>query len=193
MASKLRHFRSAEKNAICSIFHWKSEIFAVEKVCSKWKRSSRLSKGVGRKISNAANGKNGLLRRLAGSKWGSDAKTLRTATFALIHSATEYCAPVWCRSKHTRLVDKPIHDALRLVSDWMPLRPTPIDNLFVLAGITPTELRRKRATLSLARRAMMDPEHFLHDRLFFTPTTQQRDLKSRHPFLYRLRWNYWKI
>jgi len=29
----------------------------------------------------------------------------------------------------------------------------------------------------------MDPEHFLHDRPLFTPTTQQRQLKSRHPFL----------
>jgi len=40
----------------------------------------------------------GLLRRLADSKWGSDAKTLRTATLTLIHSAAEYCTPVWCRS-----------------------------------------------------------------------------------------------
>jgi len=50
------------------------------------------------------------------------------------------------------------------------LRPTPIDNLFVLAGITPNELRRKRATLSLARSAM-DPENLLHDRLLFTSAT----------------------
>ena len=33
------------------------------------------------------------------------------------------------------------------------LRPTPIDNLFVLVDIPLTELRRKRAMLSLARRA----------------------------------------
>jgi len=52
------------------------------------------------------------------------------------------------------------------ISDCMP-HPTPIDNLFVLAGIIPFELRRKRATLSLARRAI-DPEHLLHDRLLFT-------------------------
>jgi len=69
---------------------------------------------------------------------------------------------------------------LRLVTGY--LHPTPIDNLFVLAGITPTKLCRKRATLSLARRTM-DPEHFLHDRLLFIPTAQQRELKSRHPFV----------
>jgi len=118
------------------------------------------------------------LRRLAGSKWGFDDKILRAATLTLIYSAAEYCLPVWCRSKNTRLVDKPIHDALRLVTGC--LRST--DNLFVLAGITLTELGRKRATLSLARRAM-DPEHLLHDRLLFTPTTQQREIKSRHPIV----------
>jgi len=124
--------------------------------------------------------RDGLLRRLAVCKWGSDSKTLRTAILALIHSAAEYCAPVWCHSKPTRFVDEPIHDALRLVTRC--LRPTPIDNLFVLADITPTELRQKRATLSLARRAM-NREYIFHDRLLFTPTTQQRELKSRHPFV----------
>jgi len=34
-----------------------------------------------------------LLRRLAGSGWGSGATTLRTATLALVHSTAEYCAP----------------------------------------------------------------------------------------------------
>jgi len=97
-----------------------------------------------------------LLRRLTGYIWGSDAKTLRSATLALIHSAAKYCVPVWCRSKHTCLVDKPIH-ALRLVTaGW--LRPTTIDNLIALASTPPAELRRKRATLSLARRKM-SPVH----------------------------------
>jgi len=45
-----------------------------------------------------------------------------------------------------------------------------IENLFVLASIILPSFRWKRATLSLARRAM-DPEHLLHDRLMFTPTT----------------------
>jgi len=29
----------------------------------------------------------------------------------------------------------------------------------------------------------MDSEHIFHDRLLFTPTTQQRELKSRYPFV----------
>ena len=57
-----------------------------------------------------------LLRRLAGSGWGAGATTLRTATLALVHSTAEYCAPVWCRSAHTRLIDPTINDALRIVT-----------------------------------------------------------------------------
>ena len=46
-----------------------------------------------------------LLRRLVGSGWGAGAKTLRIATLSLVYSTAEYCAPVWCRSAHTRLID----------------------------------------------------------------------------------------
>ena len=38
--------------------------------------------------------------------WGAGATTLRTVTLALVHSTTEHCAPVWCRSAHTRLIDR---------------------------------------------------------------------------------------
>ena len=55
-----------------------------------------------------------LLRRLAGSGWGAGAKTLRIATLSLIYSTAEYCAPVWCRSTHTRLIDSVLNDALPL-------------------------------------------------------------------------------
>ena len=103
----------------------------------------------------------GLLRRSAGSSWGAGAITLRTATLALVHSTAEYCAPVWCRSAHTCLIDRPINDALRLMTGC--LRPTPTDDLYVLAGIQPSELRRKRATLFLARRAQ-DPKHMFYMR-----------------------------
>jgi len=76
---------------------------------------------------------------------------LRTATLALVHTTAEYCAPVWCRSAHTRLINPTINNALRIVTGC--LRPTPADNLPILAGIQPAELRRSGATLSLGRRA----------------------------------------
>ena len=66
-----------------------------------------------------------LLRRLAGSGWGAGAKTLRTAALSLVYSTAEYCAPVWRRSAHTRLIDSVLNDALRIVTAC--LRPTPTD------------------------------------------------------------------
>ena len=80
-----------------------------------------------------------LLRRLAGSGWGAAATTLRTVP-DLVHSTAEYCAGVWCRSAHTRLIDPAINDALRIVTGC--LRPTPADNLPILAGIQRAELLR---------------------------------------------------
>ena len=81
-----------------------------------------------------------------GSGWGAGAKSLRTAALSLIYSTAEYCAPAWCRSAHTRLTDSVLDDALRIVTGC--LRPTPTDNLPVLSGIHPAELRRQGTTLS---------------------------------------------
>ena len=91
-----------------------------------------------------------------------------------------YYARVWSRSAHTRLIDKPMNDALRLVTGC--LRPTPTGNLFVLSGITTTELCRKRATLSLACRPQ-ELGHLLQYRLTSHPYGGHRRLKSRHPFV----------
>ena len=89
-----------------------------------------------------------LLRRLVGSGWDVEAKTLRITTLSPIHSTTEYCAPVWCCSAHTHLIDSVLNGVLRIVTGC--LHPTPTDHLPVLSGIQPAEIRRMGATLSLA-------------------------------------------
>ena len=104
-----------------------------------------------------------LLRRLAGSGWGAGAKTLRTSVLSLVYSTAEYCSPVWCRSMHIRLIDSILNGALRIVTGC--LCPTPTEDLPVLASIQPAELRRLGATLSLANRAIHDPNHVLHGQL----------------------------
>ena len=58
-----------------------------------------------------------LLRRLAGSGWSAGPKTLCISAFSLVYSTTEYCAPVWCRSTHTCLIDSILNDALALALD----------------------------------------------------------------------------
>ena len=68
-----------------------------------------------------------LLRRLVGSGWVAGVKTLCIATLSLVYSAAEYCAPVWCRSAHTCLIDSVLNDALHMVTGC--LHPTPTDHL----------------------------------------------------------------
>ena len=65
--------------------------------------------------------RNNLLTKLAGSSWGANADTLWTSALALYYSVGEYCAPVWCRSAHTGLVDAQLNSTMRLISGT--LRP----------------------------------------------------------------------
>ena len=90
-----------------------------------------------------------LLRRFVGSGWGAGAKALCTAALSLIYSTAEYCAPAWCGSVHTRLIDSVLDDALRIVTGC--LRPTPTDNLPVRSGIQQLSFAAKEPHSSLAQ------------------------------------------
>ena len=116
-----------------------------------------------------------------GLGWGAGAKTLRIATLSLVYSAAEYCAPVWCRSPHTRLTDSVLNDALRIVTGCLRLIPT--DHLPVLSGIQPAEFRRMEATLPLAHRGSLVPDHILYGLLSGFSDTRQVRLRSRRPFV----------
>ena len=61
------------------------------------------------------------------------------------------------------MFDSILNDALRIVIGC--LRPTPTEDLPVLASIQPVELRRLGATFSLTNRATYDPDHVLHGQL----------------------------
>ena len=122
-----------------------------------------------------------LLRRLVGSGWGAGAKTLCIATLSLVYSTAEYCAPVWCRSAHTRLIDSVLNDALHIVTGC--LRPTPTDHLPVLSGIHPAKLRRMGAIHSLNHRGSLDPDHILYGLLSGSSDTRQVRLRSKRPFV----------
>ena len=116
-----------------------------------------------------------------GSEWGAGAKTLRIATLSLVYSTAEYCASVWCRSAHTRLIDSVLSDALRIMTGCLP--PTPTDHLHVLSGIQSAELRLLGATLSLAKRGSLDPDRILYGLLSGFSDTGQVRLRSRRPFV----------
>jgi len=62
------------------------------------------------------------------------------------------------------------------------LRPTPADNLPILAGIQPARFRLKRATVSPSRHAM-GPGNLLHLALISSQGGNARHLKSRQPIV----------
>ena len=51
-----------------------------------------------------------------GKRWGAHASVLRTSALGLVYSATEYAAPAWCRSTHTKKLDVSLNDTLRIIS-----------------------------------------------------------------------------
>ena len=65
--------------------------------------------------------------------WGTDARTIRTTAVALCFSSAEYASPVWSRSSHASKIDPVLNAACRAISGC--LRPTRVDDLYLLCGI----------------------------------------------------------
>ena len=103
------------------------------------------------------------------------------SVLSLVYSTAEYCAAVWCCSTPIRLIDSVLNDALRIVTGCLPRTPT--EDLPVLAGIQPAELRQLGATLFLANRAIHDPDHVLHRQLVGQQDAHLGRLRSRRPFV----------
>ena len=83
--------------------------------------------------------RNNLLKKLANSRWGTNARTIRTTALALCYSTAEYAAPVWERSAYAHLLNPELNQACRAITGC--LRPTNVENLYLLAGISPPEIR----------------------------------------------------
>ncbi len=122
--------------------------------------------------------RNALVRKLAGTSWGADAKTLRTASLGLVYSTAEYCAAVWGRSKHVTMVDTQINTTLRTITGC--IKSTPTTCLPALANIPPSHLRRDAITLNISLRALSEKTYLLYPYLM-DPIPPAR-LKSRRPF-----------
>ena len=106
---------------------------------------------------------------------------MRISVLSLVYSTAEYCAPVWCRSTPTLLIDSILNDALCIVTGCLP--HTLKKDLPVLEGIQPAELRRLGATLFLANLAIHDPDHVLHRQLVGQQDAHLGRLRSRRPFV----------
>ena len=84
--------------------------------------------------------RNTILKKLSYSKWGCNASTIRTIALALSYSADEHACPVWDRSPHTSKLDPEMNDACRSITGC--LRPTNVEELYLLAGNAPPDIRR---------------------------------------------------
>lgn len=119
--------------------------------------------------------RNNILRKITGSKWGSQPPTLRTTALATCYSAAEYASPVWYKSTHAVKVDKALNETCRLITGC--LRPTPLVKLYHLAGIAPPDIRREVAANAERTRLVLEKSHPLHG---YVPATPR--LRSRRSF-----------
>ncbi|KAL7396938.1 hypothetical protein ABVT39_013997 [Epinephelus coioides] len=122
------------------------------------------------------NSQNNILRKPTNSKWGATAQTLRSTALALCYSSAEYACPVWERSSHAKKLDPALNNTCRSITGC--LKPTNINNLHLLAGIAPADVRRRAASRVEMTKATSDERHLLYGRV---PPAQR--LKSKRSFL----------
>ena len=85
--------------------------------------------------------RNNLLKKLANSKWGTNARTIRTTALALCYSTAEYAAPVWAKSSHENKLKTVLNQACRSITGCLKL--TNVEDLYLIAGISPPYIRRE--------------------------------------------------
>ena len=116
-----------------------------------------------------------IIRKLANSKWGCMASTLRPSCLALCYSAAEYACPVWARSTHAHMLNPALHDCCRIISGY--LKPTNLDSVHLQAGIAPPHIRYVACRMEQTRQTT-DARH----QLFHHQPAVIR-LKSRKSFM----------
>ena len=86
--------------------------------------------------------RNNLLKKLANSKWGTNARTIRTTALALCYSTAELgTAPVWARSSHANKLNPVRNQACQSITGW--LKPTNVKDLYLIAGYCPSRYQKR--------------------------------------------------
>ena len=120
--------------------------------------------------------RNNLLKKLANYRWGTNARTIRTTAIASCYSTAEYVASVWDRSAYVHLLNPELNQACRAITGC--LKPTNVENLYLLAAIFPPEIRRCVYARVERTKQVERETHSL-----FGHTPARRRLKSRRSFL----------
>ena len=103
--------------------------------------------------------RNNLLKKLSNSKWGCNASNIRTTALALSYSAADYACPVWARSPHASKLDPELNDECRSITGC--LRPTNAEELYLLAGIAPSDIRRDVCAIVEKKKHEKNEAHYL--------------------------------
>lgn len=109
-------------------------------------------------------------------QWGAHPHTLRTSALALTYSCAEYAAAVWERSANAKHLDPLLNETCRIITGC--LKPTPVNQLYLLSGIAPPKVRRSTASMVERSKQLNDPRHPM-----FGQEPARSRLKSRHSFL----------
>ena len=104
--------------------------------------------------------RNNRLKKLSNSKWSCNASTIRTTALVLSYSAAVYTCPVWTRSPHASKLDPELNDACRSIIGC--LRPTNDEELYLLAGIAPPDIRRDGCARVENKKQETNAAHSLH-------------------------------
>ena len=134
-----------------------------------------------------------LLQKLGSLNWEADQNTLKQTAMALYYSTAEYCAPVWSQSSHTIIIDSELNKGCRIITGT--LQPTPLDNCYCLATITPLRIRRNVATRKEKRELMLNSRHPLHGHMPVLPRFKSRKSFAKvtlleHANSQQHEWNY---
>jgi Reverse transcriptase (RNA-dependent DNA polymerase) len=116
-----------------------------------------------------------LVRKLAGTNWGANAATLRTASLVIVYSA-EYCAPVWLNSVHVSKIDVQLNNTMRIISGTV--KSTQLQWLSVLANIAPPKIRREAAAIRELVNCRRHERSLLYEQMVDIPSQR---LVSRKP------------
>ena len=123
--------------------------------------------------------RNNLLRK-SNLKWGANASTITTTSLALCYSVAEYAAPVGARSSHAHKLNPELNSACRAVTGC--LKPTNVEDLYLLAGIAPPDIRRDVCARVEKTKQETNEAHSLYGQ-----NPAERRIKSRNCFLHSVR------
>ena len=101
--------------------------------------------------------RNNLVTNLANTKWGASPETLRLTSLALCYSTAEYSAAAWSRSSHANKVNTELNKCCRTITGTM--KATPLQDLYVLSGIAPPDIRRETCSMIERQKQLTDARH----------------------------------